>query len=836
MKANRNFNQFLKYKNSNFVARIEKLTSSLGARALRNQGHLLIKPFIKLARLIGLPMNKSVVKTIISYLRWCVTFTRKSNVKALVIYLKVCSVILQKSLGGDYVLNQTPLGCRVAHSRGIPRIIPKLHRTRIRKGDQLIIRLWLTLLALYRVLEVRPKISFASITKKGKSYLLREEYYSRFIKYFDRIFFKDETLRGTIYQLEAELKWSVFSLYKSSPSARPVLTGYERLGGKRSKWREIHEKYSTSFPSIISTFFAWLHPSNQEIYKVLLEWCQLVKRTINFYSLLDMIEPKRRPKGFSGERIVWEHPIIKWTLDEQIRLFRNENRLGQLGAKLEAAGKLRIFAMVDCLTQWVLKPLHDYIFRFLKCVPMDGTFDQLSPIYRLLKMNPKGLYSFDLSSATDRLPVGIQEALLRVVIGERLASLWRRLLVDRPYFIKRKTWKKGKLVEYTDSDGEPIWMKFYYKVGQPMGALSSWAMLALTHHFMVQYSAWKSGYFGIFRAYAVLGDDIVIGDKRVARYYLYLCKQIGLSVSIPKSIRSRKATALEFAKRTFYKGNDVSPVTLKGLLMAQNNVSSLFDFIDGSLVGPLLFLDLYGYGYKAKSLYQKRFSSLQGHKRFRDRLFTFLLLQDYENNRSYTPSMGRISLRERIISRLYRWYNGLVFAETHIRGSPLSFRSLWDRLEKKEVAYNYYLDYRNEDKTPLSGIDKRVKRDDPHSPKSKPFEGWLESYMTSVFEEDMDTISPRSEASIYKPFYHEVHIYLAEVETIRSELSDLWDLSLMECEASDFLTKFIELERRVESLPNSPTSKKKKDPMLKSEWSKLLKFFHFSQGKTKYRQ
>lgn len=33
-----------------------------------------------------------------------------------------------------------------------------------------------------------------------------------------------------------------------------------------------------------------------------------------------------------------------------------------------------------------------------------------------------------------------------------------------------------------------------YGVGQPMGILSSWAMLALTHHVIVQYSAMLVGY------------------------------------------------------------------------------------------------------------------------------------------------------------------------------------------------------------------------------------------------------------------------------------------------------------------------------------------------------
>lgn len=79
--------------------------------------------------------------------------------------------------------------------------------------------------------------------------------------------------------------------------------------------------------------------------------------------------------------------------------------------------------MVDCLTQWIFKPLHSYIFKLLKVVPMDGTHDQLKPIYRLFDQGYTSLYSFDLSSATDRLAVSIQQKLLEELIGVKLSSL-----------------------------------------------------------------------------------------------------------------------------------------------------------------------------------------------------------------------------------------------------------------------------------------------------------------------------------------------------------------------------------------------------------------------------
>jgi hypothetical protein len=52
---------------------------------------------------------------------------------------------------------------------------------------------------------------------------------------------------------------------------------------------------------------------------------------------------------------------------------------------------------------------------------MDGTFNQLKPIYRLLnykRRNSIPLYSLDLSAATDRLPVSLQARLLDLLIQE----------------------------------------------------------------------------------------------------------------------------------------------------------------------------------------------------------------------------------------------------------------------------------------------------------------------------------------------------------------------------------------------------------------------------------
>lgn len=80
--------------------------------------------------------------------------------------------------------------------------------------------------------------------------------------------------------------------------------------------------------------------------------------------------------------------------------------------------------MVDAWTQSLLKPLHDTLFSILSKIEQDGTFDQLKPVKSLISQGHKEFYSFDLSSATDRLPVDLQVDILgRLYDDPEIASL-----------------------------------------------------------------------------------------------------------------------------------------------------------------------------------------------------------------------------------------------------------------------------------------------------------------------------------------------------------------------------------------------------------------------------
>lgn len=99
-------------------------------------------------------------------------------------------------------------------------------------------------------------------------------------------------------------------------------------------------------------------------------------------------------------------------------------RLGQLSFKEESAGKLRVFALRDIWTQWALKPLHDLLMKACSKIPMDSTLDQDAAVQRIVFMTKYyGLpaYSFDLSAATDRIPVQAYWTLLEVIFDEEVA-------------------------------------------------------------------------------------------------------------------------------------------------------------------------------------------------------------------------------------------------------------------------------------------------------------------------------------------------------------------------------------------------------------------------------
>lgn len=439
-------------------------------------------------------------------------------------YLKTCQLALAKRISNERIksLNEIepdlPLPRLTTSS--LPRIIPLADRRSILSGNSAsITRFWMTLFSIYKVIRVPGTLKLGTITDPSSA---DEKFLSRGGEYL-----KFLALRHS-FRFDRKLlskDFGLLMLQTASPS------------------------YSVSWLGIF--------------------------RDVKQLTVLGLDIPmKRLFKVLGQEKLLAFFNLIQennYPSFPDVKHHNGANSLGQLSLKDEAAGKIRVFALVDIWTQSALKPIHEMIFKFLRSLPNDGTFDQNASVLRCIeKVKVSGRsWCYDLSAATDRLPVELQQKILHPLIGKEASFLWKRLLVDRVYELSYRT-----------PDGSLHDESLKYAVGQPMGALSSWGMLAVCHHLIVQlayqHSIGKGHNFlhytdYWFDKYELLGDDIVIFDEKVATAYLGLMKGFGVGINLKKSIVSNNAS-FEFAKVTYSLGHIVSAISWKMFISQNNNM------------------------------------------------------------------------------------------------------------------------------------------------------------------------------------------------------------------------------------------------------------------------
>lgn len=172
----------------------------------------------------------------------------------------------------------------------------------------------------------------------------------------------------------------------------------------------------------------------------------------------------------------------------------------------------------------------------LRRIPNDGTFEQLKPL-RFVKGFSE-VFSFDLKSATDRWPAMVIFQLVSALLDVYTASaVVNGCLRVSPTVLTPPLVRCERAI--------------YFSVGQPLGYYGSWPLFSLSHHVVVWMAA-ERVYPGVrrFKAYAILGDDIVIADSRVAEEYRKILAGLEVSISESKSLIS-KSGAFEFAKPFF---------------------------------------------------------------------------------------------------------------------------------------------------------------------------------------------------------------------------------------------------------------------------------------------
>nr|UPW42151.1 MAG: putative RNA dependent RNA polymerase [Xinjiang mito-like virus 50] len=462
----------------------------------------------------------------------------KDNGKTFTVqYCKESFRLMSKTLGGEVALSSNEP--RVATRRGLPLIIPGALRLLIEAGDPVIIRVVFTVLSVYRVIPAYPKLDLGTITSpfSGVYKDLPElnlvlpllETNSFFNKFIKEKYFKVATGPFTVGR-------SLRLLTSAGPNSGTQLFGYA------------------------IDAFAWRN--NLSLLKTFESFALLTNNKNVYQKLNDDI------KFINSKNLTLEQCKGTKEIGDNWRSSSDSLKLGKLCLKQEAAGKVRVFAMVDSWTQTLLGTLHDGLLKILSSIPQDGTYDQHKPVKVLIGKGITTFYSFDLSAATDRLPIDLQVRIISWLFNnQEVGPLWKDLLIDRDYNLESND------PLFKESNGN-----YRYSVGQPMGCLSSWPMLALSHHLIVQVAARRSGILKWFEDYAVLGDDIVIGNEAVANCYLILMSDLGVSINLSKSLVSASGSC-EFAKRFYFQGKDVSPLGPKSLLEMIKSPRSFKDIV-----------------------------------------------------------------------------------------------------------------------------------------------------------------------------------------------------------------------------------------------------------------
>jgi hypothetical protein len=478
---------------------------------------------------------------------------RKHGGKYTVAYLKFGQLAIQKAIAGNKLRSlkevEPNLNLPRLSTSGLPRYIPLSDRRAILNKSTSVIRYWLTLYALYRIINIPGNLKLNTIT--------------------DPFSGSEEGIRKVTLELEALASnfKSMFdiSILRSNPGLLLLETASPT--SKVSWLGLLSDPYKLYFNRIGRDMEEFMNELGY--FQMLDIWIAIISFRKWAYKSLSAIPSFEKLFISQG----WETPNYV---------------VGQLSRKKEAAGKVRVFAMVDIWTQSIMSPLHKMLSAFLSSLPNDGTKDQTASWKRAAQKSFVGRsFGYDLSAATDRLPVSLQRVILSPIIGTRVSELWEKILVGRDYWLSYEKDERA-------STGLPG-VALRYSVGQPMGALSSFNMLAVTHHLLVQLAylrttpEYREHKILVFRGrtewydnYEITGDDLVLFDPEVAQEYLSIMADIGVPINESKSVIA-KIPAVEYLKVTTLYGKNVSALSWK-MYISNNSlmgrISNVFTLLD----------------------------------------------------------------------------------------------------------------------------------------------------------------------------------------------------------------------------------------------------------------
>lgn len=216
-----------------------------------------------------------------------------------------------------------------------------------------------------------------------------------------------------------------------------------------------------------------------------------------------------------------------------------ENSVGKIGLIQEAGCKLRGVAVLNAVLQASLQPLKAMILEDLQAnFPSDCTHDQELGARRVQHWLQAGrtCFSVDLSDATNMFPLQYQIDVLkgRYCVGK--ASSLVEQYIDCFEFISKQNYY------YIDEENRASTVRFTR--GQPLGAGPSFPTFALSHNVLLLGLCRNVG-CDPWDSFRILGDDIVICDKRLHDHYRSTLSNLGCPVSESKCLVSNEVA--EFA-------------------------------------------------------------------------------------------------------------------------------------------------------------------------------------------------------------------------------------------------------------------------------------------------
>lgn len=190
------------------------------------------------------------ISAVLHFVRHCIQIRRKQGIPGLCKRLKAYNVLLMQSLAGTPHRDPRVLGVAVSRTRsGYLRSIPVNHRRRLKEGDKVVVRFYLSLYSLYRVLDWKGKLSLKTIVSPSSVRLnptLFEEYRAFLPVFFRELkrkydFDFESYARDSMKKFKEEFRMRYLPITKAGPGSS---------GSATSMWALPYQ------------LLAWFHPNN----------------------------------------------------------------------------------------------------------------------------------------------------------------------------------------------------------------------------------------------------------------------------------------------------------------------------------------------------------------------------------------------------------------------------------------------------------------------------------------------------------------------------------------------------------------------------------------------